>query len=258
VPVVDVDARPSRPVLQLSSPHAYEEIRLKDFKTKRWVAVRELKLLASLCVVGCWPWASLCLLLHLLRLPWALSRGLLPFSGAVAMAKAYGGGNWCVKFYLWFQWLFSTHMDDRNEIGAAVGSRRTRPMAAVAALVAFALGLTVLLLVDIPAAWKTCLLLALATGAGAHWGFLCGVGHGLPVEPRLLLTSLAAPALMLRYEHHSHFHFPGVGPRRCRHPDRHVCVDVHSRDRILVLAVDDNQGLYEMLKGLEQPEMVDF
>jgi len=62
----------------------------------------------------------------------------------------------------------------------------------------------------------------------------------------------------LRYEHQSHFSYPGVGPRWCRHADRHVCVDVHTRDRMLIVAVDDNQGLYEMLKGVEQGEMADF
>jgi hypothetical protein len=93
---------------------------------------------------------------------------------------------------------------------------------------------------------------------GFHWGLLCGIAHGLPVEPRLILAAIDTPGIYLRYEHHSHFSFPGVGPRGCRHGDRHVCVDVHSRDRLLIVAVDDNQGLYEMLRGTEQGEMADF
>jgi len=258
VPAVDLDARPSRPVFQLSGPAEYEEISLKDFKTKRWVSPEEMQALAALCIIGVSPWASSALLCHLLRLPWALSRGLLPFLGTGAIARAYAGGTWPVKLYLWLQWLFSNHIDDRNEIGTVAVLRRTRTMVVVATLFAFVCGSVFLLLVDINAAWKTTLFLGIITVGGGHWGLLCSIGHGLPIEPRLLLTSLKAPALMLRYEHHSHYHFPGVGPRWCRHPDRHVCVDVHSRDRVLILAVDDNQGLYEMIKGMEQPEVSDF
>ena len=98
--------------------------------------------------------------------------------------------------------------------------RRNVPMVICSTLVAAVTGGTFLYLVDFPAAWKTALFFILITFSGCWWGLLCGVGHGLPIEPRLVLTSLRVPAVILRYEHHSHFSFSGVGPRRCRHTTR--------------------------------------
>jgi hypothetical protein len=72
-----------------------------------------------------------------------------------------------------------------------------------------------------------------------------------------LLTALTGGGIILRYECHSRFALPGVGPRSCRYPGRHTCVDVHSRDRMLIVAVDDNQGLYEMVRGIPQAEMTE-
>jgi len=81
--VIDVDARPSRGVMVISGPTDYEEVRLEDFRTHHRVSEEDFAWLGRACVVGCWPWASLCLLLHLARLPWDASRGLLPFLGTV-------------------------------------------------------------------------------------------------------------------------------------------------------------------------------
>jgi len=258
VPLVDVDARPSRGVFTLEGTNTYEEISLKDFKTHRWVEPEELQRLAGLLIVGCWPYASLTLLLYFCRLPYDAARLFLPIFGALTMCKAYVGGDVLLRACWWFSWLFSTHVDDRHELGMKVRERRNRPMALVGMALAFGLSATLFLLVEIGAVWKSCLFVFLSTGSGCYWGFLCGVGHGLPLEPRLVLTNLKVPGVVLRYEHHSHFGVSGVGPRCCRHAERHTCVDVHSRDRLLYLSVDENQGLYEMLKGIVQGELADF
>jgi hypothetical protein len=214
--------------------------------------------LAAAAVIGCWPFASVTLLMHLARIPWSVGRVVLPLFGSLTMLKAYLGGDWLIKALFWFDWLWSRHIDDREEFGLRTKEKRAIPMMIVACIVSFSVGLTVLLLVDIPAIWKTILFIVIITFSGTYWGFLCGVAHALPIEPRLILTSLQKPGIILRYTHHSRYAFPGVGPRWCRHPERHVCVDVHTRDRLLVVSTDDDQGLYEMLKGITQGELSDF
>eukprot|EP00615_Pteridomonas_danica_P000406 CAMPEP_0114334156 /NCGR_PEP_ID=MMETSP0101-20121206/4191_1 /TAXON_ID=38822 ORGANISM="Pteridomonas danica, Strain PT" /NCGR_SAMPLE_ID=MMETSP0101 /ASSEMBLY_ACC=CAM_ASM_000211 /LENGTH=933 /DNA_ID=CAMNT_0001465329 /DNA_START=255 /DNA_END=3061 /DNA_ORIENTATION=- len=258
VPAIDVDARPSRGVMTLSGPTDYEEIKLTDFKTHHRISARELQWLGAAAIVGCWPFASVTLLMHVARIPWPVARVILPMFGSFTMVKAYVGGDWLLRGIFWFDWFFSRHLDDREELGARTIERRNKPIMRVAAVTSFLVGLTVLLLVDFPAIWKTILFLFIITMSGTFWGFLCGVAHGLPVEPRLILTSLKEPGIILRYQHNSRFSLPGVGPRCCRHPSRHVCVDVHSRDRLLILSTDDDQGLYEMLKGITQGELTDF
>ena len=69
------------------------QISLKDFRTHHWISAEDLQMLAAALVVGCWPWASLCLLIHLLRAPWDAGRGFIPFLGVLAMVKAYAGGK---------------------------------------------------------------------------------------------------------------------------------------------------------------------
>lgn len=258
VPLVDVDARPARAVLTLTGTTCYEEVKLPDFRTKQWIEPKELQRLAGCLIVGCWPWASFTMLLHLSRLPYDASRLFVPLFGALTIVKAYVGGDVLLRAVWWFGWIFSLHLDDRDEIGMKVAERRNRPMALVAMVFAFAVVVVFVLLVEVSAVWKSLLFVVLATCSGCYWGFLCGVGHGLPLEPRLVLTNLKVPGIILRYEHHSSFSVSGVGPRFCRHPGRHTCVDMHSRDRLLVLSVDDNQGLYEMLKGVVQGELSDF
>jgi hypothetical protein len=258
VPCVEVDARPSRGVMVISGPTDYEEIKLTDFKTHHRISAKELQWLGFLAMFGCWPFASVTLLLHLAHIPWSVGRVILPIFGSLTMVKAYVGGDWLIRALFWFDWFFSRHLDDREEFGARTLERRNKPMMRVACVTSFVVAFTVLWLVNIEAVWKSILFLFLATMSGTFWGFLCGVAHGLPVEPRLILTSLRSPGIILRYQHNSRFSLPGVGPRCCRHPNRHVCVDVHSRDRLLILSTDDDQGLYEMLKGITQGELSDL
>lgn len=258
VPVVDVDARPSMAACVISGPTDYEEIELKDFKYMRWVTVEDLRQLAALAVVGCWPFASLTLALHLSRLPFATARGVLPFFGTLTIIKAFVGGDVLIRAKWWFEWVFSRNLDDKDELGMYVKERRNLASSLLAMAFSFLVGLVFFLAIDIKAEWKTALFLSLLTLSSCYWGCLCGVGSGLPIEPRIFLTSLQEPGILLRYHRHANFNYPGVGPRICRHPGRHICVDMHSRDRLWILSVDDNQGLYEMLKGTDQTENTEF
>ena len=51
---------------------------------------------------------------------------------------------------------------------------------------------------DIHGDWKTTFFLVLITVVGWHWGFFCGVAHGLPVEPRIILSAIDMPGIILR------------------------------------------------------------
>ena len=259
VPIIDVDARPSRSVMTISNREAgfstcHEVIRLVDLKTQHPMLAEDLRRLGAGAVLGCMPYASLCLLVYLLRLPYLISRGLMPFVGTIAIVKAATGGDFVLRAAFMASYFYSTHTDDRDEIGAAVLEGRVRPMTTYAGSMATVVGLLFLLSIQL-SAWKVVLFAFLCTSVGSFWGFLCGVARGLPIEPRVMLTSLRAPGFFIRYERHSRFAEAGVGPRWCRHPRRHGCVDIHSRERMLMLSVDDNQGFIELLRGIKQEEV---
>lgn len=141
-----------------------------------------MQYLAGAAVFGCWPFASVTLLLHLARIPWHVGRVVLPLFGSLTMIKTYVGGDWLIRGMFWFDWMFSRHVDDREEFGLRTKEKRNTPMMIVACFVSFSVGLTILLLIDINAVWKTILFLFLITCSGTYWGFLCGVSlkHSCP------------------------------------------------------------------------------
>ena len=83
---------PVRSPLQFDSSADLSQ-RLSDTPLDIGRGPADATVLAAALVVGCWPWASLCLLIHLLRAPWDAGRGFIPFLGVLAMVKAYAGGR---------------------------------------------------------------------------------------------------------------------------------------------------------------------
>jgi len=102
----------------------YEEVKLRDFRTHHRVSVDEFKLLGAAAVVGTWPYALMCLGLHLSHLPWDASRGVLAFLGTCLIVRSYAGSDWIVRLVFWYNWIFSDHLDGENR--EAIGPKRKR------------------------------------------------------------------------------------------------------------------------------------
>ena len=92
----------------------------------------------------------------------------MPFIGTIAIAKAIAGGDFLIRAAFMASYLYSTHEDDRDEIGMAVGHKRVRPMAMLAGTFALVLGFAFLIAVQ-QSAWKMFLFMTLIFGFGTYW-----------------------------------------------------------------------------------------
>ena len=211
-------------------------IRLKDIKeanTFPWIFVIGL---ATAALVGCFPWCIFMLLLREIQLEHRVNRVLTPTLGCIQLLRAVLGPTFVIKSWLAILYLFDFSPNTREEIGAAIESRRTR----FSILVAVGGGiLGVLFVVGFFAAHLLGVAVLIAIIVGCLYGTVAGCVHGLPIRPWVYLTTVM-DGTWLRVR------------RKQRCPCiywANWCTDIHDSDEILVLFPEDSVRFFQALKG---------
>ncbi|KAL9183161.1 hypothetical protein ACHAXT_004948 [Thalassiosira profunda] len=234
---VVVDLHPERGFLRVGSK-TIPLSELADVKTQSPAFHWSVSLLTFL---GGMPWALGYLTLPSFDLPDSLEAAV-PILGYIAILRVIFGPLLFVKLYLTIEWVLTLKARDRDEFGRALLRRGL--------LQQFFIGATfapVLIMISIASrrveyvsAGDNFMLFLIYSAFGGLCGLMLGVMHGLPVIPNAKLTGWPGTCCSVSY--YDRVACPCLFS--CNY-----CGEVHSRQELLILSLDDTITLKRMLNG---------
>ncbi|CAM9525001.1 unnamed protein product [Discosporangium mesarthrocarpum] len=238
LPSVEVDLRTSAGWLRVGDEKTY----LKDIKDTQMFSRRFCVCLAGGYVVGVFPWCLIALVVKYNYLPYNVSRYTTNILGALVVLRAWLGPEWLLKTGYALEWLLTVNMYKRDDIGNAMAAGKTKHLMVYSSV--FGTLLTMGLMQLFNTSFFTLISLA-AVGACAFYGMMLSVVQGLPITPKIKLTTIG------RRESNNTRLFIRVHRRALCPCDRHLnnCGPMHSRDEIMCIFVRDTLSFSEMLRG---------
>ena len=240
--VVEVDLHPDQGTLQVGS----KIIPLSD--------VADIKSKTS---AYCWILS----LLHIISgLPLALasltlsSFDLLPslevcssILGCLSILREVFGVSFVVKFYLAIQWMLSTKLQDRDDLGRAIQRKGLLQFALIGACfsLVFIFGtITGRRVYYDTSTGDNFLLFLICLFSGGLFGFVLGISRGIPVHCEGRLSSWPSKCCTVSF--HDRVVCPCLFSCGC-------CTSMNSRHVLLVIALDDVYTFKRILRGNNKP-----
>merc|ERR1711988_190505 len=192
------------------------------------------------CIMMAWPWALIALNISNSHWSYDVDYGVSAFLATLVSFRAYFGTDMFIKLYWTSSWITRTDNDTRDTIGTATCSLKGFILAgtigaigAITVSFGVTMGITGRMYKSNPNFITACTFIAM--GLGVYNGFLTSVFMALPVSPNFFLTRMGE-GLFIRYMHK-------------RNVFNRLCTAVHSNEAMLILFVEDQQGLKVALKG---------
>lgn len=167
---------------------------------------------------------------------------LSPILGSVALLREVFGPSLLAKFWLCFGWVFAFRIDDRKEFGRALRRRGLLQQSLFGSFLTPVVVMFTLLIrrVEEVSSIDNLILFILFYVSGGLFGLLVGIFRGLPTTTCVYFTSWPRNCYAITYY------------EKVRCPcifSWNYCGEIHSRQVLLIISLDDMNGFKKSLMG---------